>query len=181
MKRLLLSLIISLIPAFSFAQEGLAGQHILFEGISVDGDVNPFVKALINKGFKQVKYDAIVTGKVFGHKGTIIVASRQNDNIVYLVLVNFDTKKTWENVRTCYESIKMQLNLRYGEPAIQKEEFASELAEANPLLALEHKNCTYLSHYSVPGGEILLSINPEATVQLFFIDAVNSKPMRPAL
>lgn len=181
MKRFLLCLFISLIPALAFSQEEKAPEHILFEGLSVDGDVNPFVRALIHKGFKQVKQDAIVTGKVFGHKANIIVASRPDDNIVYLVMVNYDTKKSWENVRTCYESIKMQLNLRYGDPVISREEFASELAEANPLLALEHGNCAYVSHYSVPGGEILLSINKEAIVQLFFIDTANSQPMRPQL
>lgn len=181
MKRFFLCLFIALMPALASAQEDAAPQHMLFEGLSIDGDVNPFVRALTHKGFKQVKQDAILTGKVFGHKGTVIVASRPDDNIVYLVMVNYDTKKSWENVRTCYESIKMQLSLRYGDPAISREEFASELAEANPLLALEHGNCTYVSHYSVPGGEILLSINREATVQLFFIDTVNSQPMRPQL
>lgn len=156
-------------------------QHLQFEGIAIDGNVNPFVSALIKKGFKQIKSDAALSGKVFGQKATIIVASTPEENNVYLVMVTFDTKNNWESVRTCYESMKMQLSVRYGEPLVSKEEFASELAEANPLLALEYGNCTYASNYSVPGGEIVLSINKEAKVQIFFIDAVNSIPMRPKI
>lgn len=177
MKKFLL--IVICLAAASLA--GRSQQHLLFEGVAIDGDINPFVKTLIDKGFRQIKSDAALRGKVFGQAATVLAASNPDDGTVYLVMVTFDTKKLWENIRTCYESMKMQLSVRYGDPLVSREEFSSELAEADPLLALKYGNCTYLSHYTAPGGEISLSISRDAQVNLYFIDTENSRPMRPEL
>lgn len=149
-------------------------KHLEFEGVAIDGTVQTVVKKLQKKGFKIEKGEAILKGKVMGKKAKVTVASTPDGNTVYLVLVDFDVKKTWENVRTCYESMKMQLRARYGDPILYKEEFDSPLAEADPVKALHYGNCTFICHYQAPGGEIVLTITKEAGVQCYFVDTSNS-------
>lgn len=172
MKRILLILAILFLGlTATSAQEK---QHLEFEGVTIDGTVNDVVAKLRQKGFKPEKGTAILRGKVMGKKAKVTVASTPDGNTVYLVLVDFDVKKSWENVRTCYESMKMQLRARYGDPVLYKEEFDSPLAEADPIKALQYGNCTFICHYQAPGGEIILTMTKEAGVQSYFVDTSNS-------
>ena len=172
MKKVLLILAIALFGLVATsAQEK---KHLEFEGVSIDGTVQEVVEKLIKKGYKLEKGSAILRGKVMGKKAKVTVASTPDGNMVYLVLVDFDVKKTWENVRTCYESMKMQLRARYGDPVLYKEEFDSPLAEADPIKALQYGNCTFICHYQAPGGEIVLTMTKEAGVQSYFVDTSNS-------
>lgn len=148
--------------------------HLEFEGVPVNGKVDDVVMALKAKKFKQIDESSTLKGKVMGQKATIVVASTPDGSSVYLILVNCETKKSWEHVRTCFESMKMQLRLRYGDPVLYKEEFDSPLAEADPIKALQYGNCTFIDHFKAPGGEIILSIGKDAVVQIYYVDTTNA-------
>lgn len=171
MKRLLLTICLLAFGLAAMAQEK---PHLEFEGVAINGKVESVVSKLRTKGFKQVKGTSTLNGKVMGQKASVTVASTPDGETVYLILVNCDTKKNWETVHTCYESMKMQLMARYGDPVLFKEEFASPLAEADPMKALHYGNCTFTSHYSAPGGEIILTITKDAVVQMYFVDTSNA-------
>lgn len=171
MRKLLLLIGLTLWAATAGAQEI---KHLEFEGLQVDGTVSSFVRRLSEKGFKQEKGTAILYGKVFGRQATVTVASTPDGNMVYLVLVTYQNKKRWDDVHNCYESMRMQLEARYGPPILFKEEFDSPLAEADPIQALQYGNCTFASHFKADGGEIILSISKEAVVEIYFVDTSNS-------
>ena len=172
MKKVLL--IFALVAAGLLTASAQGKKHLEFEGVPIDGTVEHVVKNLQRKGFKPEKGVAVLRGKVLGKKARVTVASTPDGSMVYLILVDFDVKKTWENVRTCYESMKMQLRSRYGDPVLYKEEFDSPLAEADPIKALQYGNCTFICHYQATGGEIVLTITKEAGVQCYFVDTSNS-------
>ncbi len=149
-------------------------KHLEFEGLEVNGTVASFVQRLSDKGFKHEKGTATLRGKVLGRKATITVASTPDGNMVYLILVTYQNKKRWDDVHNCYESMRMQLEARYGAPVLYKEEFDSPLAEADPIQALEYGNCTFASHFKAPGGEIILAISRDAVVEVYFVDTSNA-------
>ena len=171
MKKLFLSIGLALMCLAGYSQEK---PHLEFEGIPVTGSVDNMVLQLKSKGYKQIKESSSLTGKVMGQKAKITVASTPDGSKVYLVLVECVTKKSWEQVKTCYDSMRMQLVARYGDPILYKEEYDSPLAEADPLQALQYGNCTFISHYQAPGGEIILTITKDAVVQLYFVDTSNA-------
>lgn len=171
--RRILSAIVILLTLVTYvpAQEKT---HLEFEGVSIDGTVEAVVGRLRRRGFKTEKGEAILKGKVMGKKAKVTVASTPDGNTVYLVLVDFEVGSSWENVRTCYESMKMQLRARHGDPVLYREEFDSPLAEADPIKALRYDNCRFISHYQAPGGEIILSISKDAVVQCYYVDTANA-------
>lgn len=149
-------------------------QHLEFDGVQINGTVEHVMANLRSKGYKQEKGVSKLRGRVMGKKAMVTVASTPDGTSVYLILVEFDTKKNWENVNTCYESMKMQLRARYGDPVLYKEEFDSPLAEADPIKALKYDNCRFICHFQAPGGEIILTISKDAIVQCYFVDTANS-------
>lgn len=174
MKRILHILLLLAVSMSVRAQDPQDVKHLEFDGVPINGRVADFVYKLVDKGYKQVKGETYLTGKVLGQKAQIVPASTPDGTKMYLVLVNLQTKKSWENVKTCYDSMKMQLMVRYGDPILYKEEFDSVLAERDPIQALQYGNCTFISHYKAEGGEIILSISKDAVVQMYFVDTANA-------
>ncbi|MBQ9185434.1 MAG: hypothetical protein IJ151_06140 [Bacteroidales bacterium] len=167
-------LILALFFCWAMAASAQEKEHLEFEGVQINGTVEHVLEGLRSKGYKQEKGISRLHGKVMGKKATVTVASTPDGSSVYLILVEFDTKKNWENVRTCYESMKMQLRARHGDPVLYKEEFDSPLAEADPVKALQYNNCRFICHFQAPGGEIILSISKDAIVQCYYVDTSNA-------
>ena len=110
-------------------------------------------------------------GKVLGQEAKVTLLVTPKTYRVYMVLASYPQRETWAQLKNQYDSMKMKLFARYGEPQLSLEQFATRRAERDPMSALEDGECSFVSNWTVPGGEIALSIAADARVQIYFMDA----------
>lgn len=148
-------------------------KHVRFEGVSLGQNYNSFCDSLYEKGFRHKSRDLTepyLKGKHLSEKAELAIVVTPKSHSVYMVIASFPQKKTWAPLKTGYDMFKMKLHALYGDPVKSEEFFASPLAEESPMLALMNSNCTFVSSYLVPGGEVILSISKKACIELFYID-----------
>ena len=152
-----------------------AQDHLLFEGIPLEGDYPTFARQMRKKHFRYASKDhnePFMTGKVLGVKSDLTIYITPKSYDVYMVAVSYPVRKGWESLRNQYESTKMKLHARYGAPTMNLETFTSPFAANDPIAALAEGECTWISTYKAPGGEIILSLSQDARVQIFYMDEV---------
>lgn len=112
MKKLLLVIMLALTTQVVTAQVA-SGQHLLFEGVEMKGDIYEFSKVLQRQGFKQRQRD--LNQLFFIFKGNLLGHSEQ-------IKVNFSkkTKTVWRIMAQPHnvplDEIVDSLTARYGEP-----------------------------------------------------------------
>lgn len=104
MRRILLSLALSLIMVGAFAQE-----HLSFKGIPIEGSMTSFCQKLISKGFNKIGTDNNITlfvGDFTGRQATVGVAATDDGNNVHSVVVLFDQSGEWNTLVNTYDYYK---------------------------------------------------------------------------
>lgn len=123
MKRILISLMVSLFALASFAQDD--SQHLSFKGVPIDGTYKSFTAKLKQKGFKQDPSDPrFLLGNFAGYSDCkVVTLSDEQKDLVYGVGVIFQETNSWQILYSNYSSLKTMLTTKYGEPYQEIEEF----------------------------------------------------------
>ncbi|MGM9864888.1 MAG: hypothetical protein ACI30P_01245 [Muribaculaceae bacterium] len=179
MKKLLLSFVLSFIAICSFAQD-----HLSFKGIPIEGTTTVFCQKLKDKGFTYIGRDGNVIslkGEFAGRQATIGVCGSDTGDNVYLVLVFFDTSDEWNTLVNTYDHYKKLYTSKYGEPILSQEKNpAISDYNTDKMFELHQGTVKYMSLWSLPGGDIRLSIDKssghfEGRVTIGYVDSQNKK------
>lgn len=170
--------ILSILTFLLLAWAAAAQDHLKFEGMALEGPYDTFTRIMRRNGFKFTGKDPrepFMRGKVFGEQADVTILVTPRTYQVYMVMVSYPRRTGWQTLKNQYDSMKLKLYARYGEPVLTMEQFSSPLAENNPLGALEAGNASFVCSYAAPGGEIILSLSQDARVQLHYMDAAGMK------
>lgn len=145
-----------------------AQDHLTFRGIPIEGSMTDFCQKLKAKGFTQVGKDRNITlfnGDFTGRQATIGVGASDDSKNVFSVVVLFDPSGEWNNLISTYDYYKELYTRKYGEPKISKETNPSHSDSNTALMAEVHEGTVvYVSAWTVPGGNIQLSIEKSSGV-----------------
>lgn len=186
MKKNLLTLILSLITLFTFAQEA---KHLSFKGVPINGTLNEYVSKMEKSGFTLVGTEdgvAILEGEFAAFKGcTIAVVTLEQNDLVSKISVIFPEGNTWSSFSEDYYNLKELLTEKYGKPSEVVEKFDTysepkdDGSRKNQLLL---DRCKYYSTFELANGSIQLSIEKgdysTGFVLLSYFDKVNSDIIR---
>ena len=159
--------------------------HLRFEGIPIDGPIEPFVQKLKEKGFKPVeKWEEMQCLKgTFAGKSNcqVFVLRNVKRDIVYRVVVCMPFRDNWEQIERDYQYLQRYYIKKLGAP----DEFHSNFEVSREVERDEDKwrllcadKCNYTSTWEVDGGKIYLEMSHiedenENCVRVLFYDKVN--------
>ena len=159
--------------------------HLRFEGIPIDGPIEPFVQKLKEKGFKPVeKWEEMQCLKgTFAGKSNcqVFVLRNVKRDIVYRVVVCMPFRDNWEQIERDYQYLQRYYIKKLGAP----DEFHSNFEVPREVERNEDKwkllcadKCNYTSTWEVDGGKIYLEMSHiedenENCVRVLFYDKVN--------
>lgn len=117
MKKIVTLLLLAL-ALTAFAQE-----HLTFMGIPIDGQLDPFSKALERHDFhcSSMFANPVFYGFFKSKRAHVIVETTPETHIVCQVLVAFQQLHTWYVLDSMYNALKADLIAQYGEPVETKE------------------------------------------------------------
>lgn len=183
MKKVLVTLVCLLMMGGVMAQE----EHLSFKGVPIDGTLKQYTDAMVKKGFKyEGKTDdgmAFLSGDFAGFKGCMVgVSTLTSCDVVNRIGVLFPEKDTWATLVYDYENLKSMLTTKYGEPAMNREEFMSYTGDSNSLRmhALNDDELVWFTAWSTELGDIELSLvggnfSNEGRVRLMYYDRANTE------
>ena len=159
--------------------------HLRFEGIPIDGPIEPFVQKLKEKGFKPVeKWEEMQCLKgTFAGKSNcqVFVLRNVKRDVVYRVVVCMPFRDNWEQIERDYQYLQRYYIKKLGAP----DEFHSNFEVPKEVERNEDKwrllcadKCNYTSTWEVDGGKIYLEMSHiedenENCVRVLFYDKVN--------
>ena len=159
--------------------------HLRFEGIPIDGPIEPFVQKLKEKGFKPMeKWEEMQCLKgTFAGKSNcqVFVLRNVKRDIVYRVVVCMPFRDNWEQIERDYQYLQRYYIKKLGAP----DEFHSNFEVPREVERNEDKwrllcadKCNYTSTWEVDGGKIYLEMSHiedenENCVRVLFYDKVN--------
>ena len=159
--------------------------HLRFEGIPIDGPIEPFVQKLKEKGFKPVeKWEEMQCLKgTFAGKSNcqVFVLRNVKRDVVYRVVVCMPFRDNWEQIERDYQYLQRYYIKKLGAP----DEFHSNFEVPREVERNEDKwkllcadKCNYTSTWEVDGGKIYLEMSHiedenENCVRVLFYDKVN--------
>lgn len=153
--------------------------HMKFMGIPIDGTLNQFATKLQSKGFKIKDKEAScysMSGKFSNEKVEILVSASPKSRIVSSVMVFFPTESSWDTLSSKYFKYKDLLAEKYN---LFKsiEEFYDDTYETlgYQILAFESDKARYVALYNCDEGGVSLSIGYPGTIQILYMDGINSK------
>lgn len=140
----------------------MAQEHLSFKGIPIEGSITEFCKKLKNKGFTSIGHEnniSMFSGDFTGRESTVAVASTDDGENVFGVVVFFDTSEEWNTLVDTYDYYKELYTRKYGKPTKSKEKNPSR-SDSNISLMSEVYQGTvvWASAWEVTGGDIELSI-----------------------
>lgn len=159
--------------------------HLRFEGIPIDGPIEPFVQKLKEKGFKPMeKWEEMQCLKgTFAGKSNcqVFVLRNVKRDVVYRVVVCMPFRDNWEQIERDYQYLQRYYIKKLGAP----DEFHSNFEIPREVERNEDKwkllcadKCNYTSTWEVDGGKIYLEMSHiedenENCVRVLFYDKVN--------
>ena len=159
--------------------------HLRFEGIPIDGPIEPFVQKLKEKGFKPMeKWEEMQCLKgTFAGKSNcqVFVLRNVKRDVVYRVVVCMPFRDNWEQIERDYQYLQRYYIKKLGAP----DEFHSNFEVSREVERDEDKwrllcadKCNYTSTWEVDGGKIYLEMSHiedenENCVRVLFYDKVN--------
>ena len=159
--------------------------HLRFEGIPIDGPIEPFVQKLKEKGFKPVeKWEEMQCLKgTFAGKSNcqVFVLRNVKRDIVYRVVVCMPFRDNWEQIERDYQYLQRYYIKKLGAP----DEFHSNFEVPREVERNEDKwrllcadKCNYASTWELDGGKIYLEMShiedeDANCVRVLFYDKVN--------
>ena len=114
MKRMLFLLTVFFTCLNVFSQE-----HMMFNGIPIDGKVEELVHKLELKGYKLDRYldgDAIMKGTFAGKSATLYVLGTAKTKTAWNVSVDFGESNSWYSLKSEYNDFKELYTKKYGSP-----------------------------------------------------------------
>ena len=159
--------------------------HLRFEGIPIDGPIEPFVQKLQEKGFKPMeKWEEMQCLKgTFAGKSNcqVFVLRNVKRDVVYRVVVCMPFRDNWEQIERDYQYLQRYYIKKLGAP----DEFHSNFEVTREVESNEDKwkllcadKCDYTSTWEVDGGKIYLEMSHiedenANCVRVLFYDKVN--------
>ena len=187
MKKIIISLFVTLIALTSFAQT--ESPHLSFKGVPIDGTLNEYVQKMKQKGFNYLGTEdgvAILSGDFAAYKGcTVGVATLKQKDLVSKITVIFPSCETWASLANNYYSLKEMLTEKYGQPADVTEKFQgySEPMDDNDRMhQVKMDRCKYVTTFETPKGSIQLYIGHNSVTSCFvllsYFDKINGDVIR---
>ena len=157
MKRIIFTLSMLVVAIGLMAQE-----HLSFKGIPIEGSMTEFCKKLEAKGFTSLGAEnniEMFTGDFTGREASVAVASTDDGNDVFSVIVFFEPSEEWNSLVSTYNYYKDLYTRKYGKPAMSKEKNPAS-SNGNGLLMWEVYQGTVVwgSTWKATGGDIELTI-----------------------
>ena len=159
--------------------------HLRFEGIPIDGPIEPFVQKLKEKGFKPMeKWEEMQCLKgTFAGKSNcqVFVLRNVKRDVVYRVVVCMPFRDNWGQIERDYQYLQRYYIKKLGAP----DEFHSNFEIPREVERNEDKwkllcadKCNYTSTWEVDGGKIYLEMShiedeDANCVRVLFYDKVN--------
>lgn len=157
MKKILTSLILSMIAVCGLAQE-----HLNFKGIPIEGSLSEFCQKLKTKGFVETKRDnglIMFKGEFTGREATIGVIASDDGKNVHSVAVIFDQSSEWKTLLNTYTYLKDLYIRKYGQPSACVEQNPSHSDDNYSLMReLSQGTVTYMTAWNALGGTIEMTI-----------------------
>ena len=159
----------------------MAQEHLSFKGIPIEGSITEFCKKLETKGFTSIVTKdnvSLFIGDFTGRESTVAVASTDDGENVFSVVVFFDASEEWNTLVNTYDYYKDLYTRKYGKPTKSKEKNPSR-SDSNISLMYElwQGKVVWASAWKVTGGDIELSIENSGTnegvVMIRYRDAQN--------
>ena len=134
-----------------------------FEGIPIEGTVEDFSKALLEKDFTQTGDNEFI-GNLgnYGRCEIQLMTVPDTDQVMGYVMIFPKKDADWAELSATYFSIKELFRSSYGEPESCKETFElakQPVTDADKLLAVNNDKCRYSTNFFFPeAGGVILSI-----------------------
>lgn len=175
MKKLFITLFVLLTLGVNAQTES----HLKFKGIPITGTLDNMINKLEAQGYVLTESDnkaAILYGKFANEYCDIIVCVTPNTNIVYKIIVVFESVDNWWSLKSDYYKLKDQISSKYVVTATKENEtFFKPYYEGDgyELQALRNGKCVYYSKFNVDYGEIAVLISKiECGICLYYTDSI---------
>lgn len=195
MNRRIISTIVTLVAAVSFAQAQAQPQsnadsspHLSFKGVPIDGTLGEYISKMRQQGFTHMGTEdgiAILRGDFAAYKDcTVGVTTLKPKDLVSTVTVIFPERDNWSSLSSNYLSLKDMLTEKYGDPSDSKETFESYSQpkdDGSKMTQVQLDKCKYYAIYETEKGDIELSIHGSVTscfVRLSYFDRINGNVIR---
>ncbi|MGN0222659.1 MAG: hypothetical protein ACI4AM_01395 [Muribaculaceae bacterium] len=164
---------------FALVIPAKAATSISFMGISMDYKIDAFCQKLVSSyGFSIIKQEPDLyqlQGTYMGiPKCTVNVASHSNGGKVAAVIVTFPEQKSWAKLKQQYEDVyrRFRINPQY-QFMESSTTFESPYYEgcSNELDAVREGKCKYYTILSKGDNVLLLAIDTNQTVNVFYVDS----------
>lgn len=137
--------------------------HLTFQGIPLDGNMNAFGYKLEEKGYSFVSesdHVCLYEGKFANIDVTILVGATPLSGIVYSVFVQME-ENTWSSAKMTYYRFKDLLSRKYGTIIEETEQFVDPYYDGDgcEFSAIQNGCCVYFTKFKAQNGEIALMIN----------------------
>jgi len=135
--------------------------HMQFEGVEINGSLQSCMTRLKEqlkfKPSHKDKTEPFMEGNYGKEKVEIRLGTVPGHDLVYMFVVTYPRRNSWATLSTLYESVKMKLTLKYGQPVGTDENNPPE----------------YLAVFDTPEGDITLSTTEDGYVRIYFQDKIN--------
>lgn len=184
MKKTIISLISTCVLMLAGAScTDAQSDHLLFNGVPIDGTIEEMCARLEKKGFELRTSDStmgMLRGP-FADCPECYVGVLGKNGQAATVTVIFPRIDSWNDLSICYYALKADLEKKYGAPTNCTETFVNP-AESDDAKIREAVNgcCNFKTVFAAKGGEITLNINgdfKDAYVGLDYKDNANYAKM----
>ncbi len=136
--------------------------HLLFQGIPIDGTLKSFIGKLKKKGYVLINENengAGLSGKFANRNVFLSVCVTPTSNIPYVVYV-FMEESLWTSAKDLYIKLRNMLSQKYGYPAEIYEQFSEPYYEGDgyEFSAIANGQGVYNSEINLPNGKITVMI-----------------------
>ena len=157
MKRLFFIFVMTLMAVCMTAED-----HLMFNGVEIDGQLSLFVEALQQQNWtvtKQNTNEAVLSGIFNGQDAKLYAFGSEKSHTVFKVVVMLGkAEDEWSTIWTDYNSYKELLKKEYGEPFRSIEENRDSITQDNPMFSVRMGQVEYWTLFKADHGNIKLSI-----------------------
>lgn len=156
-----------------------AATAINFLGVSMDYKIDAFCQKLVSShGYtitEKTSDEYILQGTYMGiKKCSVSVRSHSDGGKVAVVVVTFPKQKTWEELRDQYNDVRLRFRVSTQYRFLEESaSFSSPYSDGcgNELEAVQQDKCDYYTLLSKGDNLLLLGIDSDQTVKVFYVDA----------
>lgn len=175
MKKFLFILFAVLLNVNAFSQN-----HLEFNGVSMNSEINSFTKKLESKGYELKEYigsNAIMEGTFTNHSAQLIILGTNKTKMVWKVSVKLASEFPWADLKNLYQDYKELYTKKYGKPHEHFEFFSKPYYEGDgyELQALKLGKCNYITFYKLETGYITVGLSEDGCLQLVYEDNINGE------